>query len=160
MPLRREDETEAVIGAAIAVHRTLGPGFTETIYEKALEVELGHRSIPFRTQVFVPIRYRGVKVGVHRLDLLAFADLVVELKAVNEIQASFFVIVRSYLKALGTEDALILNFGRPTLDVRRVTTRRSDPGRIPGSVPGFLGSSENSPRAPPTGGSLPGGNRE
>ena len=69
-----------VIGAAIEVHRHLGPGFLESVYEEALVVELGLRGIPFRRQVPIPVRYKGLSVAEARLDLLVGAQLVVELK--------------------------------------------------------------------------------
>lgn len=123
--------TGAIIGAAIEVHRELGPGFLESVYENALAVELRSRGIPFVQQLEVPIYYRGVEVGRHRLDLLVFGQVVVELKTVKEIAPIHFVVVRSYLKALAREHALVLNFAGSKLEVKRATAR---------SLPGFLGS--------------------
>jgi len=121
--VEREDLTGAIIGAAIAVHRALGPGFVESVYEHALAIELSHRAIVFETQVQVPISYCGQRVGVHRLDLLVAGEVVVELKAVQEIQDIHFVVVRSYLQAVQRRHALVLNFAKAKLEVRRVTTR-------------------------------------
>ena len=86
MALELEDVTGAIIGAAIEVHRTLGPGFLESVYEAALVVELEFRRIPFARQVPVTVRYRGVDVGVYRLDLFVANSIVVELKAVREVK--------------------------------------------------------------------------
>lgn len=72
-----------VIGAAIAVHRTLGPGFLESVYESVLSVELRFRSVPFRTQVPIPLYYRGYVIGESRLDLVVDEMLIVELKSVE-----------------------------------------------------------------------------
>ena len=72
--------TESVIGAAIQVHCELGPGLPESIYEKALCVELRRRGIPFECQVIVPVKYKGESVGEFRLDLLVAKKLIVELK--------------------------------------------------------------------------------
>jgi GxxExxY protein len=120
MALELEDVTGRVIGAAIEVHRELGPGFLEAVYEAALVVELRHRGIPFVRQQAVPIVYRGVEVGLHRLDLLVEDQVVVELKAVRDVLPEHFAVVRSYLKATRREHGLLLNFSKPTLEIKRV----------------------------------------
>jgi GxxExxY protein len=99
-----------VIGAALEVHRTLGPGFLEGIYEEALCVELRLRSIPFRRQVPVAIRYKGETVGHNHLDLLVADRLIVELKAIETLAAIHGAQVRSYLKATGRQLGLLINF--------------------------------------------------
>lgn len=109
-----------VIAAAIEVHRALGPGFLESIYEEALCVELSAQGIGFERQRHVPIVYREKIVGEHRLDLLVDKNLIVELKAVSRLEDIHFSIVRSYLKALHLEDALILNFAVVPLGIKRV----------------------------------------
>jgi GxxExxY protein len=126
-----KDLTGAIIGAAIEVHLEVGPGFLESVYENALAVELRHRGIPFDQQLEVPIFYRGVEVGRHRVDLFVFDQIVVELKTVKEIAPIHFIIVRSYLKALDREHGLVVNFAKATLEVRRASAR---------PLPGFVGS--------------------
>jgi GxxExxY protein len=120
MALEHEDLTGKIIGAAIEVHRQLGPGFLESIYENALTVELRRCEVGFARQLAVPIVFRGVEVGLHRLDLFVEGQIVVELKAVKEITPTHFAIVRSYLKAAGREHGLILNFTKPKLEIKRV----------------------------------------
>lgn len=120
MALEHEELTGAIIGAAIAVHRELGPGFVETVYDNALAVELRARGVPHARQLHVPVMYRGVQVGLHRLDLLVDETIVVELKAMKEIADAHFAVVRSYLRASGCTHGLILNFAKPTLEVKRV----------------------------------------
>ena len=120
MALEHEELTGSIIGAAIAVHRELGPGFVETVYENALAIELRARDVRHARQVCVPVMYRGVEVGLHRLDLLVDDTIVVELKAVKEIADPHFAVVRSYLRASGCRHGLILNFAKPTLEVKRV----------------------------------------
>lgn len=137
MGLEMEELTERIIGAALDVHRQLGPGFVESIYENALVVELRARDVPFQRQITVPVLYRGVEVGLHRLDLLAFDEIVVELKAVNAIENAHFVVLRSYLRAARRKHGLLLNFAKPTLGIKRVSTQRD---AYPPSFPGFLGS--------------------
>lgn len=118
--LADKDLTGEVISAAIAVHKTLGPGFLECVYEEALAIELGMRGIPFERQKIVNIEYRGSVVGQHRLDLLIDAKVVVELKAVKELDAIFFAQVRSYMKAMHVETGLLLNFASFPLQIKRV----------------------------------------
>ena len=131
MGLEYEALTDKIIAAAITVHRELGPGFLESIYETALCVELQMRRIPFQRQLRVPVLYRSFEVGLHRLDLLVASKMVVELKTVKNIENVHFVVVRSYLHAVNQNHGLILNFSRPELEIRRVARR---------SFPGFLGS--------------------
>lgn len=112
--------TGKVIGAAIEVHRTLGPGFLESIYEEALCLELEYCGLAFERQKAVPVFYRDRLVGEHRLDLLVENEIVVELKAIKEIESIHFAIVRSYLHALSLRSALLLNFASLPLTIRRV----------------------------------------
>ena len=112
--------TERIIGAAVRVHQELGPGFLESIYEEALSIELRQLGSAFERQKPVPIFYRGHAVGEHRLDLLINSAVVVELKAVGALENIHFAVVRSYLKALGLADALLLNFASTRLIVKRV----------------------------------------
>jgi GxxExxY protein len=125
MTLEHEDLTGLVVGAAIEVHKQLGPGFVESIYENALAIELRARSIPFARQVAVPVVYRDVEVGLHRLDIIVREQVVVELKAVKDISDNHFAVVRSYLRPVRLEHALVLNFAKPTLEIKRVSIRPS-----------------------------------
>jgi len=120
MGLEHEDLTGKIIGAGIEVHRQLGPGFLESIYENALTVELRRCEVDFARQPAMPIVYRGIEVGLHRLDLFVEGQIVVELKAVKELTPTHFAIVRSYLKAVGREHGLILNFAKQKLEIKRV----------------------------------------
>jgi len=117
--LEHEDLTGQIIGAAIEVHRTLGPGFLESIYENALAIELRHRDIPFSRQLSVPVLYRGAEVGRHRLDMFVADLIVVELKTSRNLADIDFVVVRSYLRAVKRDHGLLLNFAKPTLEARR-----------------------------------------
>ena len=112
--------TGRIIGAAVTVHRELGPGFLESVYESALAVELRLQDIPFARQVSFPILYKDRRVGEHRLDLVVHKRVILELKAVSEIACPVFRVMRSYLRASGMHIGLILNFGRPALEVKRV----------------------------------------
>jgi GxxExxY protein len=118
--LEYEDLTEKIIGCAIEVHRKLGPGFIESVYENALIIELQKKGLSFNRQREVVIQYDGVEVGRHRLDLIINDTIVVELKAVKNIEDIHFAIVKSYLKALGKEHGLMINFSKKVLEVKRV----------------------------------------
>jgi GxxExxY protein len=111
-----------VIGAAIEVHRMLGPGFLESVYEEALCVELKLRGIPFERQVNHGVDYKGHHVGDGRLDLLIDKTLIVELKAVEELVPIHTAQVISYLKGTGYRLGLLINFNVPVLKegIRRV----------------------------------------
>jgi GxxExxY protein len=111
-----------VVGAALEVHRTLGPGFLESIYEQALCLELLTRAVPFRRQVPIAVRYKGNVIGQGQLDLLVGDRLVVELKAVEVLAPIHGVQVRSYLKATGLILGLLINFNVPILQqgLRRI----------------------------------------
>lgn len=112
--------TEQVIGAAIDIHKALGPGFTERLYAKALHYELQGRHVPFITEQSFRIKYKDKLLGVHRLDLLVGNELVVELKAVYQINDFHVAQILSYLKASGKRLGLILNFARFRVQIRRV----------------------------------------
>ena len=100
----------AVIGAAIEVHRHLGPGFLESIYEEALAVELSLLAIPFARQVGMEICYKGGCVGQYRLDFLVDQRLVVEIKAVEGFTAVHEAQLLAYLKATKLHLGLLINF--------------------------------------------------
>lgn len=102
--------TQRIIGCAIEVHRHLGPGLLESVYESALAVELELASIPYAKQVLVPVRYKDRIVGEHRLDLLVSKQVVVELKAVERHEAVFEAQLLSYLKITGCPLGLLINF--------------------------------------------------
>ena len=118
--LEHEDLTDKIIGCAIEVHKRLGPGFLESIYENAFILELEKHNLHVQRQQEVILKYDGIEVGRHRLDLILNDTIVVELKAVKNIEDVHFAIVKSYLKALGKEHGLIINFSKPVLEVKRV----------------------------------------
>ena len=123
--LRHGGISREVIGAAIAVHTELGPGFLESIYEQALAVEFAIRGIAFVRQKSIPLFYRDHQIGEHRLDFMVEKKIVVELKAIETLENVHFAIVRSYLKAAGVADGLLLNFSSMPLTVKRVRRERS-----------------------------------
>jgi GxxExxY protein len=115
-----EELSKKIIGAAIEVHRALGPGFLESIYEEALKVEFAEHGLHYDAQKEIQIKYLGVEVGLHRLDLLVEKQIIVELKAVKDFTEIHFAQLRSYLKATGLKVGLLFNFSKPTLEIKRV----------------------------------------
>jgi len=109
-----------VIEAAIGVHKQLGPGFLESIYESAMKVALRHRGMPYESQKEVAVFFEQEEVGVHRLDLVVQGEIIVELKAAKALEDIHFAQVKSYLKATGLHVGLLMNFNAPTLVVKRV----------------------------------------
>jgi len=105
-----DDMSRAVIGAAIEVHRLLGPGFSESTYEEALCVELTLRSIPFARQHAIRIDYKGHTVGEGRLDLLVGNQIIVKLKAVDTLAPVHTAQLLSYLRATDRKLGLLINF--------------------------------------------------
>ena len=107
--------TEKIIGAAIEVHRHLGPGLLESIYEEALCIELGLRGVAIQRQVEVDVLYKGRVIKGQRIDLLVEDQVVVELKAVSQLPAVVSAQVLSYLHATHLKRGLLLNFGKARL---------------------------------------------
>jgi GxxExxY protein len=121
MSTERDAETFAIIGAAIAVHSTLGHGFLERVYQEALAVELALRAVPYAREVPIPIRYKGALLATaYRADFVCFEDVIVELKALATIGGVEEAQVIHYLKATGHKRALLLNFGSPRLQFKRL----------------------------------------
>lgn len=131
MALEFSELTDKIIGAAIAVHRHHGPGFIESIYENSLVIELRKRGLQVDSQFEILISYDGVQVGRHVLDLFVERTIVVELKVVVAIEDIHFAKTRSYLKAANCEHGLILNFAKPTLEIRRVIYRGAESDERP-----------------------------
>jgi GxxExxY protein len=104
-----------VIGAALEVHRILGPGFLESVYEEALCVELNLRTISCQRQLPIPVVYKGVAIGQGRLDLLVQGKLIVEIKTVETLAPIHRALAISYLKATGHSLALLINFNTAVL---------------------------------------------
>ncbi len=115
MDARIEEAANKAIGAAIEVHRHLGPGYLESVYEDALAVEFGLRDIPFSRQVVFTLDYKGHQVGEGRMDFLVNDCLIVELKAVEALAPIHTAQAISYLKATKRRLALLINFNVPVL---------------------------------------------
>ena len=110
-----DDLTEKIIGAAIEVHRMLGPGLLESVYEEALCWEFELREIPFARQVAVDIEYKGKTISGQRIDLIVDNSVVIELKSAKTLPEVASAQTLSYLRATGLKRALLINFGNTRL---------------------------------------------
>jgi len=120
MELIEAELSNRIIGCCINVHRALGPGFLEKVYEEAVAIELAKNGLKFERQKLVVIYYDGAPVGEHRLDFLVEARVVLELKTCSEINDVFLAVAKSYVKAAKVQLELIVNFAQPKLEIRRV----------------------------------------
>lgn len=116
----KDPRTYAIIGAAMEVHRQLGPGFLEAVYQEALAVELYHRSVPFSREVELPVHYKGTQLHVgYRADFVCFEEIIVELKALHAMGVIEHAQLINYLKVTGMKVGILLNFGNPKLEYKR-----------------------------------------
>ena len=112
--------TRAVIGAAMEVHSTLGPGFLESVYEAAMAIELNLGKVPYECQKPIPVMYKGEKAKDFFCDMLVDEKVLVELKALKAITNVEEAQVLNYLKATGLQVGLLINFGEQSLRYKRL----------------------------------------
>ncbi len=117
------DLSYQIMGAIFEVHKVLGPGFLESIYEKALIKELDSRGIKVETQKLIDLMYKDRKIGIHRLDLVVDNKVVIELKTVERFSVHHKAQLTSYLKASGYKLGILVNFSKGKVEYQRVLIR-------------------------------------
>ncbi len=115
-----DELTEKIISCIIRVHQRLGPGFLESVYQRALMIELRSAGLKFVTEREYLITYDGKEVGKHRVDLVVEDSAIVELKCVRELISIHYAQLRSYLKASGLKVGILVNFSKEKADYRRI----------------------------------------
>lgn len=115
-----KDITEKIIAASMQVHKTMGTGFQEVIYQRALEIEMPLQQLSFERERELPIFYRGIQIGTRRVDFFVENKIMVELKAVAELNDVHLAQAINYLEAYNMEIGLLINFGATSLQFKRV----------------------------------------
>jgi GxxExxY protein len=119
--MEKDPQSHAIIGAAMEVHRELGRGFLELVYQTALALEFQDRGIPFKAEVALPVRYKGRLLTCgYRADFVCYEDFLVELKAIARLTTADDAQLLNELKATGYQRGLLLNFGSRSLEVKRL----------------------------------------
>lgn len=115
--------TGRIIGCAMTVHRILGNGFQEVIYQRALAIEMSREGISFSREYEMPIYYREEHIGTRRVDFLVEGNISVELKAITKLEDVHFAQAINYLEAYNLEIGLLINFGETSLNFKRLTNK-------------------------------------
>jgi GxxExxY protein len=118
---KHSELTGKIIGCAMKVHRTLGNGFQEAVYQKCLAIEMENMGLKFSRELEMEIYYEGINVGVRRVDFLVENLIMVELKAKSSLDDLHFAQALNYLEAYKLETGLLINFGSKSLEFKRVT---------------------------------------
>lgn len=116
--------THKIIGCAMKVHSTLGNGFQEVIYQRALAIELAYENISFQRELEMPIFYREEQIGTRRVDFFVAEKVMVELKAIEKLEGVHKAQAINYLEAYNIADGLLINFGNTSLDFKRVYNKK------------------------------------
>lgn len=121
------DLTARIIGCSIEVHKALGNGFQEVIYQKALEIEMHQQGLNFSREFEMPIFYRDQRIGTRRVDFLVENTVSVEIKAITKLEDVHFAQAINYLEAYNLEIGLLINFGERSLNFKRLTNKKYKP---------------------------------
>ena len=116
--------TGKIIGCAMEVHRILGNGFQEVIYQRAMEIEMAKQSISFKREFEMPIYYKMEQIGTRRVDFLVDEKISVELKAIIKLEDVHYAQAINYLEAYNLEIGLLINFGETSLNFNRLTNKK------------------------------------
>lgn len=115
-----QEITEKIIGASMRVHSTLGNGFQEVIYQRALEIELQEARVKFKRELSMPIYYKGYNIGERRVDFFVEDKIMVELEAIIQLENVHLAQAKNYLEAYNIQVGLLINFGSVSLQFKRL----------------------------------------
>jgi GxxExxY protein len=118
------DITERIIGCAMKVHNCLGNGFQEVIYQRALAIEMGNQNINFEREMEMPIFYERIQIGTRRVDFFVEEKIMVEIKAVTQLERVHLAQALNYLEAYKMEIGMLINFGNTRLEFKRLTIQQ------------------------------------
>jgi len=125
--LRHEEITRKIIGCAMQVHSGLGNGFQELIYQRALEIEMTYQGIAFEREKEMPVYYRATEIGTRRVDFFVNGLIMVELKAIIQLEDVHLAQAINYLEAYNMEVGLLINFGGGSLTFKRLFNKKYKP---------------------------------
>lgn len=131
---RHEALTHTIIGSAMEVHKTLGNGFQEVVYQRALAVELKLRNIVFQRELEMQLHYKGENVGTRRVDFFVEEKVMVELKAIIQLEEVHLAQALNYLEAYNMKTGLLINFGAKSLQFKRLLNKKYKPQTNPGNL--------------------------
>lgn len=122
--MKYEELTRKIISAAMKVHSTLGNGFQEVIYQRAMEIEMPYELLSFKREMEMPIFYRDEQIGTRRVDFFVVDLIMTELKAIIKLEDVHIAQALNYLEAYNMEIGLLINFGAKSLEVHRLTNKK------------------------------------
>jgi GxxExxY protein len=122
--MKFEEVTHKIIGCAMRVHATLGNGFQEVIYQRCLAIEMEENGLGFQKEVEMPIYYKNIHVGARRVDFLVESKILVELKALIQLEDVHLAQAKNYLEAFNLETGLLINFGSRSLEFKRLINNK------------------------------------
>ena len=125
--MKYADITEKIIKCSMKVHNTLGNGFQEVIYQRALEIEMNKTGLEFSREFEMPILYDGIHIGTRRVDFFVENKISVEIKAVIQLENVHLAQAMNYLEAYNLEIGLLINFGANSLQFKRLTNKKFNP---------------------------------
>ncbi|MFN8417271.1 MAG: GxxExxY protein [Cytophagaceae bacterium] len=128
---KHSELTAKIIGCAMEVHKRLGNGFQEVIYQRALEIEMGLHQLTFNREFEMPIFYKEHQIGTRRVDFLVEGNISVELKAITKLEPVHFAQAINYLEAYNLEIGLLINFGETSLNFKRLTNKKYMMSELP-----------------------------
>lgn len=123
--MKYEEFTHQVIGLAMKVHSTIGMGFQEVIYQRCLRIEFEKEDLPYVREFEMPVMYEGTQVGTRRVDFLINEKIMVEIKATSELTDVHLTQAKNYLEAYDLDVGLLINFGTPSLEFKRLFGRNN-----------------------------------